>query len=127
MIRTRRRRVEREPTIALINIVFLILIFFMVAGTLAKTPQGEVEFISSGDLECCAPADALVVSSNGELSYDGIQFGSVSEFAAGNSNENWTVRVLPGRDLPAIRLLQIMEQLKAEGAEKLVLIAESGG
>lgn len=34
-MRAHRQKSEREPTIALINIVFLMLVFFMVAGTLA--------------------------------------------------------------------------------------------
>ena len=126
MIQSRRRKVEREPTIALINIVFLILIFFMVAGTLAKTPQGEIEFISSSQLDCCAPADALVISSRGELTYDGIAFASVAEFAANQKSDEWTVRILPGKDLPAVQLLENMEQLKSAGATKLLLITENG-
>ncbi|HBT01217.1 MAG TPA: biopolymer transporter ExbD, partial [Citreicella sp.] len=36
MMRKVRQKTEREPTIALINIVFLMLIFFLVAGTLAQ-------------------------------------------------------------------------------------------
>ncbi len=35
-MRRARTASKREPTIALINIVFLMLVFFMVAGTLAQ-------------------------------------------------------------------------------------------
>ncbi|HBR39356.1 MAG TPA: biopolymer transporter ExbD, partial [Sulfitobacter pontiacus] len=36
MRRFAKSKPQREPTIALINIVFLMLVFFMVAGTLAQ-------------------------------------------------------------------------------------------
>ena len=42
MIRLARPRRPREPTIALINIVFLMLIFFMVAGQISKSDAAFV-------------------------------------------------------------------------------------
>ncbi|HBS14056.1 MAG TPA: biopolymer transporter ExbD, partial [Alcanivorax sp.] len=37
------RRPPLEPVLPLINVVFLLLIFFMVAGQLAPRPEGDVE------------------------------------------------------------------------------------
>ena len=46
MIRVRKRP-TREPTIALINIVFLMLIFFLVAGTLARPLERELRLVQA--------------------------------------------------------------------------------
>ncbi len=48
MIRISPKRTSRKPenTIALINVVFLMLIFFLVAGTLAPSPDHNVDFIT---------------------------------------------------------------------------------
>ena len=42
---------QKEPTIALINIVFLMLVFFMVAGTLAQPLSRDLELVKTSDLE----------------------------------------------------------------------------
>ena len=65
------RRKKSEPTIALINIVFLMLIFFLVAGTLAQPLHGKLQLIKTSDLEGREPPDALVLHANGRLSYRG--------------------------------------------------------
>ena len=44
-MRARRPKTEREPTIALINIVFLMLIFFLVAGTLAQPLDSALKLV----------------------------------------------------------------------------------
>ena len=54
------RRKKGEPTIALINIVFLMLIFFLVAGTLAQPLDGDLELVETSDLEGREPPEALV-------------------------------------------------------------------
>ncbi|MEO0464397.1 MAG: biopolymer transporter ExbD [Pseudomonadota bacterium] len=124
MIASRRRRVEREPTIALINIVFLILIFFMVAGTLSQTPKAAFEFVSSSDLECCAPGDTLTISGEGALAYNGADYGDVSALVAANPELRDVTRVIPARDLPATRLMALLKDLRLAGVKQLVLVTE---
>ena len=51
-------RPERDSTIALINIVFLMLIFFLVAGTLAQPLDPGLTLVRSADLEGNAPPQA---------------------------------------------------------------------
>ena len=65
------RKKKAEPTIALINIVFLMLIFFLVAGTLAQPLDGELELIETNALDGREPPDALVINAAGDLSYRG--------------------------------------------------------
>ncbi|MEL7198508.1 MAG: biopolymer transporter ExbD [Pseudomonadota bacterium] len=124
MIKSRRRKVTREPTIGLINIVFLILIFFMVSGTLSKAPDSSVEYVTSEDLECCAPADALVITQRGELIYNKERFSNASSFMRDRNGRTGVLRVLPDKRLPANVLLQIVEQLRASGAKEIKLVVE---
>ena len=70
-MRRARATQKREPTIALINIVFLMLVFFMVAGTLAQPLDGDLDLVRTADLEGRAPPDTLVVHADGRLSYRG--------------------------------------------------------
>ena len=124
MIASRRRRVEREPTIALINIVFLILIFFMVAGTLSQTPKAAFEFATSRDLECCAPGDVLTVSAEGELAFNGEVYAGAPALLAAHPELREITRVIPAQALPATRLMSLLQDLRAAGVKRLVLVTE---
>lgn len=120
-----RARSGREPTIALINIVFLMLVFFMVAGTLARPIGGDLNLVRTAALEGRAPPDALIVHPDGRLSYRGETLGSAEEYLAARAeDERWTVRLVPDRDLPAHRLVALARDLRAAGAGRVLLVTE---
>ncbi|WP_417452097.1 ExbD/TolR family protein [Kordiimonas sp.] len=120
-----KRRSKMEPVISLINIVFLILIFFMVTGTLSPHRGGGLEFIQTTGLECCAEPDALYISRTGELSYLGEEITSVEEYLATQKGQLQTARLLPERALPAHQLLNIVKQLQLSGADQVIVLTEN--
>ena len=67
-MRRARTGTRREPTIALINIVFLMLVFFMVAGTLAQPLDTGLNLVRTADLNGVAPPDTLVIHPDVDLS-----------------------------------------------------------
>ncbi|MDE4133134.1 biopolymer transporter ExbD [Phaeobacter sp. QD34_3] len=116
---------EREPTIALINIVFLMLVFFMIAGTLAPPMDREVKLINTADLEGSAPPDTLVIHADGALAYRGEAVLDAEAYVAGLSEEQRAaLRVVPDRALPAKELVKIGNALRAAGAERVILVSE---
>ncbi|MDZ7603565.1 MAG: biopolymer transporter ExbD, partial [Hoeflea sp.] len=62
-------RTSRKPenTVPLINVVFLMLIFFLVAGTLAPAPDSDVDFITLPATDPASPPDMMVVRAHGTL------------------------------------------------------------
>lgn len=127
-------RKPQEPTIALINIVFLMLIFFLIAGTLAPPLDPNVTLM---DLESEQSEqgeqmpDALAVLSDGRLTYRGQPVSDAGVYAraalkrsadAGQSNK--TIRLIPDRKLSAAKLLEITAKLQAAGAQQILLVAE---
>jgi biopolymer transport protein ExbD len=75
MMRISPVRTSRKPenTIALINVVFLMLIFFLVAGTLAPSPDRNVDFITLAAKDPAAPPDMLYIRADGTLTWRGNQ------------------------------------------------------
>ena len=127
MIRKPRPRSQGEPTIALINIVFLMLIFFLVAGTLARPLDTQLTLVRTADLAGTAPADALVIHADGRLTWRGAETASPEAFFAAQPPESRAlVRLVPDRDLPATDLLRIGRALRAAGAARVVLVTERG-
>jgi len=118
-------RRPKEPTIALINIVFLMLIFFMVAGTLSTSVDRDVKLVETQTLEGREPPDALVIDRNGQLRHRGIVLTSVAAFLdRPDSRPRDVVRLLPDRGLPAEKLLRISAELQAAGADRIMIATE---
>ena len=118
-------RRPKEPTIALINVVFLMLVFFMVAGTLSPPLDGEIALVETETLDGREPPDALVIDSGGELRHRGVVMTSVSAFLNRMDRPPGdVVRLMPDRALPAADLLRISAELRAAGARRIVISTE---
>lgn len=121
-------RQSREPTIALINVVFLMLIFFMIAGTFAPPLSTSVQLVETQDLEGSEPPDALVIRADGTLEYRGVELINAEAYIERASIDLPldAVRIVPDRSLPAIRLKQVSDTLRGLGARKIYVVTERG-
>lgn len=122
-------RAKPEPTIALINIVFLMLIFFIVAAQIAPPLDGEVKLVSTAGLENREPPDALVVMPDGLMRYRGAlvtpaHYVTIKQESAPEDLRQ--IRLVPDRNLPAARLIEIGRELRNLGAERIMLVTEQG-
>ena len=116
---------QREPTIALINIVFLMLVFFMVAGTLAQPLDPSLTLVETRELEGQAPPNALVVYPDGRISFHGQDQADAASFVASLSEEDReTVRLVPDRALPAAALVTLTRALRSAGAQRVMLVTK---
>ncbi|MBE0453012.1 ExbD/TolR family protein [Roseovarius autotrophicus] len=126
-MRKPRHRTRIEPTIALINIVFLMLVFFMVASTIAPPMDRDLRLVSTSDLDGRAPPDTLVVHPDGRLTYRGEAVASAQAFyAARPEDEREVVRIVPDKALAAITLVNLARDLRASGASRVVIVTQRG-
>ena len=124
-MKSRRTPSRRDPTISLINIVFLILIFFMVSSTLSRTSSAGLEFVQTEGLDCCAGAHLLQVSAEGELFENGQPIDDLQLYLDARPAGDRTVRIAPDKALPARDLLRLIGELRARGAERVVVVTEN--
>jgi len=125
-MKRQKRSSNRDPVISLINIVFLILIFFMIAGTLSRPMLGDIRFVETSGLECCVDQDGLVISKRGELTANGQSVASIHDYLFQMDSPE-VVRIIPDRDLPAQELLLLVSSLKEAGVEQIVVLTEDQG
>ena len=126
-MRRRRIQTEREPTIALINIVFLMLIFFLVAGTLAPSLDNDLRLVNTSELDSSAHTDALVLHADGRMTHRGADIASASDYIETVTEDaRALVRIIPDRDLPAATLVARGRALRNAGAESVVIVTERG-
>jgi len=125
----RSQRTSEENVLPLINIVFLLLIFFMIAGALSTTAPFPLHPPQTGAADATeAPRDGIAIGAEGQLAFAGeeIQLDDLSERI-----EAWQVRAEPG-DLLAVRaheeagtgaLLQVMGVLRESGIDTIRLLS----
>jgi len=64
------------------------------------------------------------VSADGTVRFRGETLDGFADYVASLETEARVARVLPDRALPAAELLSIVEQLRAAGAERVVILTE---
>ncbi len=119
MIRYARPRNKRDSTIPLINVVFLMLIFFLIAGTIAPPLDRDLDLVDTAELEGREPPDALVLHSDGSLSYRGAPI-EPDAFMRTHSGES--VRIVPDRTAPGPRLIEVTGELRNLGAQSVFVV-----
>ncbi len=122
-MKPRRQKSKPEPTIALINVVFLMLIFFLIAGTLTQPLDGDLQLVSTRDLDTAAPPDGLIIHADGRMQANGAGVAAVGAFLA--AQPDGPIHLIPDRALPAKTLLQIGADLRAAGAETILIATET--
>ena len=129
MIRVQKSRPTQraESTVALINVVFLMLIFFLIAGTLAPTADRQVELVTLRDGVAAAPPDMLFIRSDGTLTWRGAPVGvdAVPALMAsdkGDGDEPRPLRIAADRALAAARLVEVIAQLRVQGHGAIAVV-----
>ncbi|MCV0429594.1 MAG: biopolymer transporter ExbD [Roseibium sp.] len=127
MIKVPRKKAKRplETTISLINIVFLMLIFFLVAGQLTP-PQDPAVTLSEADTDDrLPPPDALYIRADGKLYYREAPIEAetyLAEHQQGEAHQGQLVKLAADEALKADRLLQQVNELYKAGAESVVIV-----
>ncbi|MCI5076937.1 biopolymer transporter ExbD [Oricola sp.] len=117
---------KAEPTIALINIVFLMLIFFLIAGTLAPPLDSDLSLVRTAGLEGREPPDAAVIHADGTITWRGEATDPAGIVAQLGQDEEPAIRIVPDRALAATKLIEIAEDLRREGAQRVFIVTERG-
>lgn len=125
----RRPDQTEERILPLINVVFLLLIFFMIAGSLTVTEPFEVKPPTSGGQEEDMP-DSLVIliSKSGQLALDNQPLGEADLLAALKTKlaqqPDTPITLKADANLNANKLVQLTHALYGVGVKKLRLLTE---
>lgn len=122
-----RPRNDEERILPLINVVFLLLIFFMLAGRLAVSDPFEIAPPRSASEGPAASRDMLVlVDADGRLALDGriMNDRSLEAAVAERMTDDGDARVRLKADAraQATQVVAVMELLREAGVERLALL-----
>lgn len=120
------KKVRVDTSLSIVNIVLLLILFFLATGQLMNAPSHGVDLSRTTDLEIKnLPAPVLVVGPGGTVAVDGEPV-TPQELAAALEGQD-KVFVLIARDAPAVELLDVLARPELAAAEvQLVTVHESG-
>ncbi|WP_319568657.1 ExbD/TolR family protein [Cohaesibacter marisflavi] len=137
------KKVLPDNTIPLINIVFLMLIFFLIAGTVAPPVSSELTPPNASKLEQMPPAgNAVEILADGTLIHHGRELSlkemlalfpaadalqpakasSASGVAPTSPQSNEILHILADKALPAKKLMTVLQAFRAAGHRKIRLV-----
>lgn len=121
--RAGRPRNDDDRILPLINVVFLLLIFFMIAGRLTSADPFEIAPPTSASGEDPAAGEALVlVAADGRLALDGAPVSEAELADRLRGAEGRQIRLKADANAEAVRVVAVMEVLQEAGIEKLDLL-----
>ena len=121
------RRPQGEPTLPLINIVFLMLIFFLAAAQLARPLAPDLDLVDTADPTVIPPPDAVVLRADGQVLFRGrpMEASDILRILREEATQpDVVVRVLPDRRSPATDLIELANALRQAGAGAVHVVTE---
>ncbi len=118
------QRRRTDPTITLINVVFLMLMFFLVAGTIAAPPPSDLRLVQLAQADPSVPPDVIVLAADGIATWRGAPANPAAYVAVLPPDALAIARIMPDRDAPAQDLIQLARTLRAAGAAEVRIVTE---
>lgn len=121
------RRQPPENTIPLINIVFLMLIFFLFAGTISRDDAGKIAPpVSILDDETIRSTGALVIDLEGRTYFESAEISVEDWVTALVEPSTGPLKIAADGALKADHLESVLNQLKTNGRTDVILITRRG-
>lgn len=121
-----------DGLIPLINIVFLLLIFFMLAGALSRPDPLEISPPTSADGAPAAVDEAVLsLAADGRLALDDAPLeraaltGALTRLL--EQSDELRLKLKADAAVEAELLLPLLDELRAAGVERLTLLTVAGG
>lgn len=127
-----RKRPKPDFSLAVINIVFLLLLFYLVTGSLMRPGEMQADAPVTSELKPdLLPRPLLVIAADGGLLLDGISIdrAALGTAAQGAVGEGGVLNVLADRSMSGRAFLEFLAELDAGGVPMRIvsLRSEAGG
>ena len=123
-----RAREPHENTIPLINVVFLLLVFFIVAGTLSAPRDNSVELASARSFDPASLDPFMIyITAEGALRVGGAEKSMADAVAEASQSDRAHLTVVPDRNLGAARMLTILAELRGLTDRPLEILTRRPG
>lgn len=129
---TSQRRRELVNITPLIDVVFILLVFFMLAGAIERPEELEVSPpVSESELASNVEDVVILISEDGSVAFQGTVMPNDAELVRTATvwfavRPDSSIQLKADADADAARVIQVMELLREAGAQYLVLLTVGG-
>jgi biopolymer transport protein ExbD len=117
-----RRRRPLEPIVPMINVVFLLLIFFLMSAQIAPPAPFDVILPESGAGGRAAPADTLYMDGEGRLAFNAARGEAVLDALAARATPDAPLQIRADAGLEARALARLLPEMAARGVERVEIV-----
>ena len=130
-LKRKKKKIRSMDMIPLINVVFLLLIFFLVAGTVKKTDIVAVDLPEAKNFSSVEENDITVIlSKTGEIAINEsaipLDKVAIEIYNKLQNNPEREISIKADANMPAKRLIEIMDIIKLSGGRNISLVTQGG-
>lgn len=116
------RRRPREAVVPMINVVFLLLIFFLMSASITPAPPFDLQLPEGGDGTEAGQADALYIDAGGLVAFGTLRGEAALAEAAEALAQPIDIRA--DRRVLAFEIARVLGHLRALGVSRTRLVTE---
>ncbi|MDZ7708795.1 MAG: biopolymer transporter ExbD [Roseovarius sp.] len=117
-----RRRRPIEPIVPMINVVFLLLIFFLMSAQIAPPAPFDLTLPQGAQGDRAAPADTLYIDTEGRLAFNDARGEAVMDALAARATPDTPLQIRADAALEARTLARLLPALAARGIERVEIV-----
>ena len=117
-----RRRRAPEPIVPMINVVFLLLIFFLMSAQIAPPAPFELTLPQGAEGDRAVPADTLYMDAEGQLAFNAARGEAVMDALAARATPDAPLHIRADAAMEARALARLLPQLAARGIERVEIV-----
>lgn len=122
----RQTKLQIENTIPLINVVFLMLVFFLIAGTIAPRADGEISPVISGLEQPSPPDEAISLRKDGTLFFQGSVLDITAQLPSSLEKAD-RLLIYPDQNSNAQMFAEKVARLKALSSKPISILIKRDG
>ena len=119
---TPRRRRPSEAIVPMINVVFLLLIFFLMSAQITPPAPFDVTLPESASESAAQPTDTLYMDAQGRLAFNAARGEAVFDAIAARAAPDATLQIRADTRLEAQALARLLPELAARGIAEIELL-----
>lgn len=120
-----RRTASRENIVPMINVVFLLLIFFLMTAQIGPPDPFKVETPETSQGKVALADDTLYISTEGTLAFEDARGDSVFAALAGRTNPDAPLHIRADANLPGATLARLLPRLARANVTATILLTGS--
>ena len=116
------RRPRAESIVPMINVVFLLLIFFLMSAQITPPAPFDVTLPESASDSAARPADTLYMDAEGRLAFNAARGAAVYDAIAARATPDTALQIRADARLEAQALARLLPELAARGILEIELL-----